>query len=750
MEEQEKMQQPNSNNVGISSSSVPHHNQSEEMYDHHDREHPTLEEDIQLHGAPQLKKRKNNKKKKERKNEWNPVKTPQRDIEKTNQMFEQYYFSHQKVVETEEELNEMLNTFRSPLPNTFRVNQSIPKQYQEKLKQKIKLYAESIKSIRIDNSAISQLLYKSSTEPEKTTEPEYASLEPVSFISDESIWQMSDKITKELLRKQPELAQFRDFLMRETEKGNLSRQEVVSMLPPLMFTNWKPSDKVLDMCAAPGSKTAQLVELLFQSSGGDSKNISGFVMANDNDVKRAYLLVHQLQRLNFLFPHLIITNHDATKFPQFSSEPKLQFDKILCDIMCSGDGTIRKNPTIWNQWKPNTGHGLHKMQVDCVLRAFELLKVGGEIVYSTCALNPIEDEAVVAEVIRRTKGKLVLQDLSSRFPTLKYKPGMTTWTVTSKKGVVIPTYEDALKLNLDNRIVESEFPKEDVKNMNMHYTMRILPHQNNTGGFYIAHFKKIGELDEPIVQISSDTPKERIKQFKGRNLQKDTIQSMDPEKLNSILDFYGFNKNAFTNEQFCLRMSENSTGTDGVRKVMYISPSVRQFVEQNEKENQKFNIINCGIRVFEKSKADFLKCPYRITQEAASLIWNNTNDTRKVELNLNNFINFLVEYQISTESINENGQSLEAEKIASMQPGGVLVKLKDCEESSHDDIFAIGFKGEHTLSRHVKFEHVPVLLKSIGCTLEPKKKKETKDGTDVPPVDEDETTELKGEHGDDQ
>ncbi|KAG2386306.1 hypothetical protein C9374_002752 [Naegleria lovaniensis] len=677
------LQQENQNQL-VSSLSTIH--QNEEKSEHHNREHaPTAEEDILLHGAPQLKKRKSNKKKKERKNEWNPKKTPQRDIEKTNKMFEEYYFKQQKVVETEEELNEMLNACRSPLPITFRVNQSIPKQYQEKLKQKIKLFSENIKNIRIDNSATAQFLYKSSTDSEKPSEPEYASLEPVSFIADESIWQMSDAITKELLRKQPELAQFRDFLMRETEKGNLSRQEVVSMLPPLMFTNWKPSDRVLDMCAAPGSKTAQLVELLYQSGGGDSKNITGFVIANDNDVKRAYLLVHQLQRLNFLFPHVIITNHDATKFPQFHTEPKLQFDKILCDIMCSGDGTIRKSPTTWTQWKANMGHGLHKLQVDCVLRAVELLKVGGEIVYSTCALNPVEDEAVVAEVIRRTKGKLVLQDLSSRFPSLKYKPGMTTWTVASKKGVTIPTYEDALKLNLDNRIVESEFPKEDVKSMNIHYTMRILPHQNNTGGFYIAHFKKVGELDEPVVQLCSDTPNEKIKQFKGRNVQKDTIQSMDPEKLNSILDFYGFNKDAFTNEQFCLRMSENSTGTDGVRKVI------------------------------------------------------------KVELNLANFINFLVEYQISTESIRENDQSVEAEKITSMQPGGVLVKLKDCEESSHDDIFAIGFKGEHTLSRHVKFEHIPVLLKSIGCTLEPKKKKETKETSscDVPPVDEDDTVDPK-------
>ncbi|EFC41364.1 predicted protein [Naegleria gruberi] len=660
----------------------------------------------------------------ESKNVWVPEKTRKGDL-KTNKIFEQYYFDQQRVVDSQEELKDMVDAFRKTLPISFRINQSIPKSSQEKLKQKIRNFAEAISKIRIDDSAVSQYLH----EPSKVeTEPEYASLKPVPFIPDDLVWQMHDHVTKNLLRKQPEFSEFRNFLMRETEKGNFCRQEVVSMLPPLMFTNWKPSDKVLDMCAAPGSKTSQLVELLYQSSGGDSKNISGFVIANDNDVKRAYLLVHQLQRLNFLFPHLMITNHDATKYPQFTTEPKLKFDKVLCDIMCSGDGTIRKSPQVWRQWKANMGHGLHKLQVDCVLRAFDMLNVGGEIVYSTCTLNPIEDEAVVAEIIRRTKGKLVLQDLSSRYPSLKYKPGMTNWVVTSKKGELLPSFEYARKYNSDNRITESEFAKDDVKDMNMHYTMRILPNQNNTGGFYIAHFKKVADLDEPISEYNENT-EETIKQFKGRGIQKDTIQSMEPEKLEKILDFYGVNRDNFKNEQFCLRTTDSATELDSVRKVMYISPSVRKFVEHNMNDGQQFNIINCGIRVFARNKAQFLRCRYRMTQEAATLLWDNTNSHRKIELNRENFIKFLVEPQVSPKIFEENGQKEEAEKISQMEPGGVLVKIKDEDEDSHDNIVVIGFKGNITISRHIKYDQVSIVLKSIGCDIEPKKKKITLEKT---------------------
>lgn len=74
------------------------------------------------------------------------------------------------------------------------------------------------------------------------------------------------------------------------------------------------------------------------------------------------------------------------------------FDRILCDVPCSGDGTIRKAPDIWRRWTPGNGNGLHPLQLRIALHACQMLKEGGRLVYSTCTFNPIEDEAVVAEV----------------------------------------------------------------------------------------------------------------------------------------------------------------------------------------------------------------------------------------------------------------------------------------------------------------------------------------------------------------
>ncbi len=115
------------------------------------------------------------------------------------------------------------------------------------------------------------------------------------------------------------------------------------MIPPVVL-DVKPHHKVLDMCAAPGSKTAQLIEAIHAD---ETVIPSGLVVANDADNSRCYMLVHQAKRLQS--PNVIITNHDATVMPKLylGGGSWLKFDRILCDVPCTGDGTLRKNKDIW-------------------------------------------------------------------------------------------------------------------------------------------------------------------------------------------------------------------------------------------------------------------------------------------------------------------------------------------------------------------------------------------------------------------
>jgi len=189
------------------------------------------------------------------------------------------------------------------------------------------------------------------------------------------------------------------------------------MIPPVAL-DVKPHHSVLDMCAAPGSKTCQILEIVSKFDGCEPK---GFVVANDSDDKRAYMLVHQLRRLNS--PAVFVTSGDAQIFPG-----KELFDRVLADVPCSGDGTVRKNPGIWRHWNQGGALSLHNVQLKIACRGAKLLKKGGRLVYSTCSLNPIENEAVVAEILRKCP-YLQLLDISSEMPAMICRPGMTHWKV---------------------------------------------------------------------------------------------------------------------------------------------------------------------------------------------------------------------------------------------------------------------------------------------------------------------------------
>ena len=293
------------------------------------------------------------------------------------------------------------------------------------------------------------------------------------------------------LRKHPALQPIKEWLVQKTSSGQVTRQETVSMIPPIVLlsqllvqqqqqqqelpteplptvdttsndptktkkntshSNNKIGLTVLDLCAAPGSKTSQLLEGMSQLHGSRTRTSTtshgwpeqaGVLVANDVNPNRANMLTHQLKRVLHQFPVAVVTAAPA-QFLSFGSsnsqEPQQTFDAILADVPCSGDGTTRKNIQVWNTWSQMGALSLHPLQLDIAWQGLSSLLSNdgnGILCYSTCSMNPMENEAVVAELLRRGQGAVELVECrpvvhGSTTPKsggFRTRPGWSTWKV---------------------------------------------------------------------------------------------------------------------------------------------------------------------------------------------------------------------------------------------------------------------------------------------------------------------------------
>ncbi|CDM34780.1 hypothetical protein DTO013E5_3306 [Penicillium roqueforti] len=475
------------------------------------------------------------------------------DITRQNERFERYYNEPEFIPEEEKEA--FWATMRKDLPNSFRFTGSRGHALavQQSLKDR---YIPEITSIKYEDEFV---------EPPR----------PVSWYPDQLAWSMTTP--KNVIRRFAPFASFQKFLVAETDVGNISRQEVVSMIPPLLI-DARPGMTVLDMCAAPGSKSAQLMELLHageedaiaqvteQIKNGtagpepigpeglnDDGRSTGLLIANDSDYKRAHMLIHQMKRLSS--PNLIVTNHDATLFPSIKlpplptadgSKPQnryLKFDRILADVPCSGDGTARKNVGVWKDWTPGNALGLYSTQSRILVRALQMLKVGGRVVYSTCSLNPVENEAVIATAIERCGGaaNVKIIDCSQELPGLKRASGLRNWKVMDREGRMwnnwqeIEEHRDQEGINGLARLAEGMFaPTGEAANLPLDRCMRVYPHQQDTGGFFITVLEKTSEI-KAKPESTNVIPKGSIAALAAElDSRKNEVNGQPLEKLESL------------------------------------------------------------------------------------------------------------------------------------------------------------------------------------------------------------------------
>ncbi|MGB9598718.1 MAG: NOL1/NOP2/sun family putative RNA methylase, partial [Minisyncoccales bacterium] len=175
--------------------------------------------------------------------------------------------------------------------------------------------------------------------------------------------------------------------MLEHFLGYFFVQDASSLLPPIVLAP-KAGEMVLDLCAAPGAKTTQMAQMMQNQ---------GIIFANESKIKRISILKGNLQRCGVM--NTVLTHFDARIFWQ----TKLKFEKILIDAPCSGSGTFISNPSIFGQLSEGLIKKLVHLQKTILASAFFCLKEGGTIVYSTCSLDPRENEEVIDWAMKKFK-----------------------------------------------------------------------------------------------------------------------------------------------------------------------------------------------------------------------------------------------------------------------------------------------------------------------------------------------------------
>lgn len=196
--------------------------------------------------------------------------------------------------------------------------------------------------------------------------------------------------------------------------GKIYLQSLSSMLPVLVLD--PKEESILDMAAAPGSKTSQIAAL---------SNNKSLITATEKNKIRCDRLKYNIQKQGA--KKITILNEDARKLDDFYS-----FDKILLDSPCSGSGTLYLENV--KNFDNELIQRCKRVQYELLEKAVKLLKVGGILIYSTCSILKEENEEIIKKILASNDVELIpiKNDLFQNIPLLPSMNG--TITVMPTKG----------------------------------------------------------------------------------------------------------------------------------------------------------------------------------------------------------------------------------------------------------------------------------------------------------------------------
>ena len=226
----------------------------------------------------------------------------------------------------------------------------------------------------------------------------------------------------------------------------------------------------LDMCAAPGGKSTAMLNVL----SDDSQLVS-----NEPIPTRAQILLENITKWGA--PNCIVTNN----YPRDFRKAKTQFDVILCDVPCSGEGMFRKDPATISEWSQQNVEKCWRLQREIVADAWECLKPGGILIYSTCTFNTKENEENVRWIIDSYDAEILSVPIENEWgitgsllegfdaPVYRFIPGITQseglfMAVLRKEGIKsgAGAKNDMQRL----KMLKTDLPEGDFPQVELSYT----------------------------------------------------------------------------------------------------------------------------------------------------------------------------------------------------------------------------------------------------------------------------------------
>ncbi len=244
--------------------------------------------------------------------------------------------------------------------------------------------------------------------------------------------------------------------------GYFYMQEAASMLPAELL-DAQPGELILDMSAAPGSKTTSIAARM---------RGRGVIVANDVQEKRLWTLKHACQRLGLT--NAVIVKKVGQWYAKHMTE---RFDRVLCDAPCTAQGTSRKDSDALMYSSDDNTVRMSRLQKELLEAAVHATKVGGRIVYSTCTLTPEENEGVIA---------FIMNKFSDQLKVVHFNEAL------KDNEILEQAIEDSLLVQAALREAGASIPKEGWP------LLRLWPQRFDTEGFFCAVLAKTAPTKDPV------------------------------------------------------------------------------------------------------------------------------------------------------------------------------------------------------------------------------------------------------------